>query len=124
MPMIYSNLNHALRVPLAAEVHSRPFLQLQAPESITHLAVYARDGIDPGISDMTTQHAYLAGLCEHFGVAAPGSEATFFFHDFGHFRLKWEGHTEFATYTFAQRREDTLTIEEAFAQAPLHQIPQ
>lgn len=122
--MIYSTLNHALRVPLAAEVHSRPYLQLQAPESITHLAVYVRDRTDPGVSDMTTQHGYLSGLCEHFGVTPPSSEATFFFHDFGHFRLKWESHTEFATYTFAQQQKDGLTIEEAFAQAPLHKIPQ
>jgi uncharacterized membrane-anchored protein len=122
--MIYSSLNHALRVPLAAEIHSRPFLQLQAPESISHLAVYARDAIEPGISNARLQHRLLSDLCRHFGVAAPAEEAKFFFHDFGRFRLKWESHTEFATYTFAQRQEQALPVEEAFGRAPLHQVPQ
>lgn len=123
MTMIYSSLNHALRVPLAAEVHSRPFLRLDAPESLSHLAVYAGDS-DPNISNAVIQHATLAALCAHFGVAAPGHEAKYFFHDFGRFRLKWECHTEFATYTFAERHEEKLTPVEAFARAPLYQAPQ
>jgi uncharacterized membrane-anchored protein len=122
--MIYSSLNHALRVPLAAEIHSRPFLELHAPESITHLAVYVRDDLGAGATNARLQHGLLADLCRHFGVAPPAEDAKFFFHDFGRFRLKWEGHTEFATYTFAQRHEEALPVEEAFARAPLHQIPQ
>lgn len=124
MATVYSNLNHPLRVPLAAEVHSRPFLRMDAPESVTHLAVYPRsDGVVTG-DIVTIQHATLAELCRHFGVAAPGVEAKYFFHDFGRFRLKWECHTEFATYTFAQAHEDALPIDEAFAQVPLFHIPQ
>lgn len=121
--MIYSSLNHALRVPLAAEVHSRPFLRLDAPESLSHLAVYARD-IDPNASNSAAQHATLMALCRHFGVSAPGPDAKYFFHDFGRFRLKWECHTEFATYTFAERHEEHLPLAEAFERVPLFQIPQ
>jgi uncharacterized membrane-anchored protein len=122
--MMYSSLNHALRVPLAAEVHSRPFLRLDAPECISHLAVYARDGREPGVSNGVDQHAILAALCAHFGAAAPAAEAKHFFHDFGGFRLKWECHTEFATYTFAKRREANSPCAEAFANVPLFQVPQ
>lgn len=130
--MIYSSLNHNLRVPLAAEVHSRPFLRLEAPDSLTHLAVYAgeRVGSNGSANDSNTdsnaadQHACLSALCAHFGVAAPGSEAKYFFHDFGHFRLKWECHTEFATFTFAARQEPGLALVDAFARVPLFQIPQ
>lgn len=114
--MIYSSLNHALRVPLAAEVHSRPFLRLEAPESLTHLAVYAHDDAN--------QHTTLAALCTHFGVASPGPDARYFFHDFGRFRVKWECHTEFATYTFAERHDDRLTLQEAFERVPLFHLPQ
>lgn len=117
MAIVYSSLNHVLRVPLAAEVHSRPFLRLNAPDSLTHLAIYARDG------NAASQHEMLAALCAHFGVTAPGHEAKYFYHDFGHFRLKWECHTEFATYTFAQR-QDKLALADAFARVPLYQIPQ
>jgi uncharacterized membrane-anchored protein len=123
MSIVYSSLNHALRVPLAAEVHSRPFLRLDAPESLTHLAVYSRDenGVPMGNA---SQHATLAALCAHFGATAPGLDAKYFYHDFGHFRLKWECHTEFATYTFAQRHQEPLSPADAFARVPLFQIPQ
>lgn len=124
MTMIYSNLNHSLRVPLAAEVHSRPYLRLDAPESLTHMAVYARDDADASVLNSVLQHATLSALCTHFGVTAPGPEAKYFFHDFGRFRLKWECHTEFATYTFAERHEDNLPLEQAFERVPLRQIPQ
>ncbi len=122
--MIYSSLNHALRVPLAAEVHSRPYLRLDAPESLTHLAVYARDDVSPNVSNQARQHAILSELCKHFGVTAPGVDAKYFFHDFGRFRLKWECHTEFATYTFAEQHAENPSIEEAFEHVPLFHLPQ
>src|SRR5450830_604144 len=123
MSIVYASLNRPQRVALAAEVHSRPFLQLKAPESLTHLAVYVRDQADAS-RHAVFQHALLTDLCAHFGVTAPGPDAKHFFHDFGRFRVKWECHTEFATYTFAQRHETELTTDEAFAQAPLRHVPQ
>lgn len=123
MTIVYSNLNHALRVPLAAEIHSRPSLRLDAPESVTHMAVYALD-TSAGKSNAALQHVTLSALCAHFGVTAPGVEAKYFFHDFGRFRLKWECHTEFATYTFAEQHDEALPLEQAFKQVPLHHIPQ
>jgi uncharacterized membrane-anchored protein len=124
MAIVYSSLNHALRVPLAAEVHSRPFLRLDAPESITHLAVYIRNADNSNGSDAVLQHATLAALCGHFGVTAPVREAKYFFHDFGRFRLKWECHTEFATYTFAERHVDDVDVTAAFERVPLSHLPQ
>ena len=124
MSIIYSSLNHVLRVPLAAEIHSRPFLQLDAPEVISHLAVYGRNEAEPDAPNAVVQHATLAALCAHFGVAAPALDAKYYYHDFGRFRMKWECHTEFATYTFAERQEDDLSVEQAFARMPLFQIPQ
>src|SRR5712692_1421391 len=122
MAIVYSSLNHPLRVPLAAEVHSRPFLRLVAQESLTHLAVYDREGSSS--SNSATQHATLTALCTHFGVAAPGSDAKYFFHDFGRFRLKWECHTEFATYTFAESHEASLSVAVAFDRVPILHVPQ
>lgn len=123
MSLVYASLNHPQRVPLAAEAHSRPFLQLSAPESLSHLAVYLRDQVEANQHGVV-QHGLLSELCKHFGVSAPGIDAKHFFHDFGGFRLKWECHTEFATYTFSQRHERPLSIEQAFAEVPLHQVPQ
>jgi uncharacterized membrane-anchored protein len=124
MAIVYSSLNHPLRVPLAAEVHSRPFLRMNAPESVTHLAVYPRSEGSTAGDIAAIQHATLTDLCTYFGVAAPGADAKYFFHDFGRFRLKWECHTEFATYTFAQTHEAALPLDEAFGRVPLFHIPQ
>ncbi|HJV50475.1 MAG TPA: DUF3422 domain-containing protein [Noviherbaspirillum sp.] len=124
MAIVYSKLNHVLRVPLAAEVHSRPFLRLDTPESLTHFAVYARDEMQAGAANTAVQHALLSALCAHFGVTAPVPEAKYFFHDFGRFRLKWECHTEFATYTFAQCHEEDLPLADAFERVPLFHLPQ
>jgi uncharacterized membrane-anchored protein len=120
MSIAHSSLNHYLRIPLAAEVHSRPSLRLNCPESLTHLAVYT--GAGPGQG--AVQHALLAELCLYFGVAGPHLDARYFFHDFGPFRLQWEAHTEFATYTFAEERRETATLEHAFDQVPLRHIPE
>ncbi|HTN65686.1 MAG TPA: DUF3422 domain-containing protein [Burkholderiaceae bacterium] len=124
MPIVYSSLNHPLRVPLAAEVHSRPPLRLTASESVTHFAVYVSHGADPASDNSHAQQRLLSALCAHFGVAGPGSDAKYFFHDFGRFRLKWECHTEFATYTFAQAHAQPLSIDAAFAQVPVTHLPQ
>ncbi len=124
MSIAYPNLNHALRTPLAAEVHSRPSLRLSGPETLTHLAVYLRDSSRAGTEDAGEQHALLVSLCQEFGMAGPASGARYFFHDFGSFRLQWEAHTEFATYTFAECRDDAPPMGQAFSHVPLRHVPQ
>lgn len=124
MSIVYSSLNHALRVPLAAEIHSRPFLKLEAPELISHFAVYRNADSGAGVPTGHSHHATLGALCKHFGVSAPAGDAKYFFHDFGRFRLKWECHTEFSTYTFASRQSEVLPSEQAFDQMPVTHLPQ
>jgi len=115
------SLNHPARVPLAAELHSRPFLRLDAPEAITHLAICHSAHGAP--LQAAFQHALLAALCEHFGIAPPTLGSSHFFHDFGRFSLKWECHTEFASYTLAARLPAGLAVHEAFAHMPLSFLP-
>jgi uncharacterized membrane-anchored protein len=57
-------------------------------------------------------------------VAGPHEQARYFFHDFGRFRLKWECHTEFATYTFVERGEDGTDFRTAFERMPVQHVPQ
>ena len=119
MSIAHSSLNHYLRIPLAAEVHSRPSLRLNGPETLTHLAVYPGEAAHAGF-----QHELLASLCLHFAVAGPSLDAKYFFHDFGAFRLQWESHTEFATFTFAEARAEVAALEHAFDQVPLRHVPE
>ena len=65
-----------LRQSLHDEVHARPSAILSAPDRASHLALIGQGGHD--------ETGHLAALCA----------------DFGPFRLKWEQHTEFFTYTF------------------------
>jgi uncharacterized membrane-anchored protein len=122
--MTYSKLSHPLRVPLAAEIHSRPFMRLAAPETLTHFAVYLPQCDTEQIDNAAGQHAILLELCTHFGVTGPSVGAKHFFHDFGRFRLKWEGHTEFATYMFSQTQGRQVAVQDVFDHVPLANIPQ
>ena len=54
MPIIFPTLNHPLRVPLAAEIHSRPPIRLEAPERITQMAVHGRNEAAGGRSGAQT----------------------------------------------------------------------
>lgn len=124
MSIASSSLNHPLRVPLAAEVHSRPFLRLVGPETLTHLAVYAKENGNAPAPQELSQHTLLRSLCAYYGVAPPSGEAKYFFHDFGRFRLKWELHTEFATYTFAEHHEQPVPLVQSFSRMPLAHVPE
>ncbi|WP_276661147.1 DUF3422 domain-containing protein [Thauera aminoaromatica] len=106
-------LNHPLRLALAGEMHARPFLRIEPPERVLHLALFAGDALD-------RHHAWLGELCECFGVSAPQHGASYFFHDFGPWRLKWENHSEFSTYTFAFRGDGSGD----FADDLLRRLPQ
>ncbi len=88
-------LNHPQRLALAGEIHARPFMVIEAPASISHLALHCPD-------DPTAHERLLEALCARFAVAAPASGAQHFVHDFGHFRVKWERHSEFSTWTFIE----------------------
>lgn len=124
MPIVYSTLNHPLRVPLAAEIHSRPPMRLAAPEKITHLAVHGRnEPLSPG-DRLGLQSSLLADFCARFGVPAPAGHAKYFFHDFGRFRLKWECHTEFASYTVVSSTSPLATYSTPFAQMPSTELPE
>lgn len=116
-----NSLNHPLRVSLAAELHSRPFMRLDAPTAISHLAIChgSRSGPPPA----HIQADLLSALCGHFGVAGPMPGSSHFFHDFGCFRLKWECHTEFATYTVAAPLPPGAAPHEAFERMPLALLP-
>lgn len=101
MTSLATELNHPQRLQLASEIHSRPFLVLEAPARISHLAIHFPDG--NGSHDLL-----LAALCQRFGVAPPIASAQYYAHDFGHFRLKWERHSEFSTFTFVDNGDGSL----------------
>jgi uncharacterized membrane-anchored protein len=86
--------DHPLRLALANEVHARPFLALAAPERASHLAMTS------GEQGAAADHAHLIALCQRYGAAYPPPGANHFVAELDGYRLKWERHTEFCTWTF------------------------
>jgi uncharacterized membrane-anchored protein len=87
-------VHHPLRSALIEEVHARPFATLEPPEQVSHLALVS--GEDGAAADF----AHLVRLCQRYGLSSPTDGSKHFTCDFGTFRLKWERHGEFCTYTF------------------------
>ena len=90
-----SNLReHPLRRQLAAEVYARPFTRLQAPVRVSHVALFT------GERDAEADREHLRELCRQYNASVPGADDSFLIVDLGPFRMRWERHTEFVTYTF------------------------
>ncbi|MBF0304716.1 MAG: DUF3422 domain-containing protein [Alphaproteobacteria bacterium] len=85
--------SHPLRERLAAEVHARPYELLTAPVRASHLALVTGEAL------RDADRLALDALCARFGVAPPPAGANYFSLESGPFRLRWERHTEFSTYT-------------------------
>ena len=84
---------HPERIALSNELHARPFPVLQAPSSAASIAI-ERDLTNP---DSDREH--LIALMDRYGAAHPAPDASHHSADLGKVRLKWERHSEFATYT-------------------------
>src|SRR5690242_17990773 len=68
---------HPQRDALANEVHARPTMPLEAPQSVSHLAVLT------GEHAAAEDHAHLVLLCTRHGVAPPAEGVNHFSADLG-----------------------------------------
>lgn len=85
---------HPLRRPLNDEVHARPPVPLEAPEYVSYLAVLHHEG------SASREAAHLSALAEQFGLDSPVTDSGHVLLEMDGFRLKWERHNEFSSYTF------------------------
>lgn len=85
--------DHSLRAQLTNEVHARPFAEVTSPMRVCHLALHS------GEAGRDADLAYMAELCRRFDVPPPVAGDSHLMADFGSFRLRWERHNEFATYS-------------------------
>jgi len=91
---------HPQRKTLSDEVHARPPVPLRAPEVLTYLAF-----LHQGENATERERAHLLLLSEQLGLAPPDPASGHVLIDAGEFRLKWELHNEFSSYTFIRRIE-------------------
>lgn len=85
--------SHPLRENLIAELHARPFEPLRPPERISRLTLLS------GEHGAAIDRNHVVELCRRYGMPTPDAAASFFSTSFADFRLRWERHTEFSTYT-------------------------
>lgn len=108
---------HAERDRLLAEAHARPYVPVSAPMLAMRVATLA--GEDGAEAD----RAHLSRLCQELGEPAPSQGATWLALEAPGWRLRWERHTEFSTWTFFRApRGETLFAESALDGVPAEWI--
>ncbi|CCE03399.1 DUF3422 domain-containing protein [Bradyrhizobium sp. STM 3809] len=85
---------HPLRDSVLNEVHARPFTPLTQPVSVIRFAVMAKG--DSAAADRDS----LAAFCARHGAPAPEPGIKHHQVVVGAARLRWEQHSEFATFTW------------------------
>lgn len=88
-------VEHEWRDAILAELHARPFLPLKVPRRIYHFA-FITDHAEAAADRIAIER-----LALERGVDAPAPDAKFHYFDFGDWRLRWEQHTEFTTYSWS-----------------------
>ncbi|MDR9405958.1 MAG: DUF3422 domain-containing protein [Spiribacter sp.] len=102
---------HPLRNTLLNEAHARPFESLNAPLRVSHLVMHT------GTSGRREEVEHMSGLCERLQVDPPNAEAGHFVLETSAFRLRWERHTEFSTYTIFVNGAESEPFSETAIQA-------
>lgn len=85
---------HPQRAVLHNEIHARPPEAMEAPVAIAHVVMLA----DAAGREASRAHA--AALLRDHHMALPDADTNHLRMDLGAFRMRWELHTEFVSWTF------------------------
>jgi uncharacterized membrane-anchored protein len=85
---------HLQRVALHNEIHARPPEALNAPLAISHLVMVC------DAAQREASRAHVAALLRDHHLPLPDTQSTHIRMDLGQFRIRWELHTEFVSWTF------------------------
>jgi len=108
---------HPSRRTLISEAHTRPFEALDGPQKVTHIAVLS------GEHAHKAERSALHELCGQFNTPPPALDAPHFTGDFTDFRLRYERHTEFSTYTVFQPLKGRMP-KDPFSPAAIEVVPE
>lgn len=87
---------HPLRAALHNEVHARPPEAMCAPLAISHVVMVC------DAAEREASRAHLAALLRDHHLPQPHEQSTHVRMDLGAFRVRWELHTEFVTWSFTR----------------------
>jgi uncharacterized membrane-anchored protein len=87
---------HPQRVALHNEIHARPPEPMSAPLALSHVVMLA------DAQQREASRAHLAALLRDHHLPQPDAGGIHLRMDLGSFRIRWELHTEFVTWTFSR----------------------
>ena len=109
--------DHLQRLALHNEVHARPPEPMQAPLAISHVVMW----VDRDTAQASRAH--LARLLIDHHLPAPDAQTNHVRMDFGAFRLRWELHTEFVSWTFMRPVTEQQVVQ-SFPETAVQGVPQ
>ena len=108
---------HRLRLALHNEVHARPPEPTALSMALSHVVMVCNP------EQRAASRAHMAALARDHHLPAPEEGSIHMRMDFGAFRVRWELHTEFVTWTFMRGIASQGTTEPALDSA-LEAVPQ
>ena len=115
---------HPQRAALHNEIHARPPEAMSAPLAISHIVMLA------DAQEREASRAHVAALLRERHLPQPDAQSTHIRMDLGAFRVRWELHTEFVTWSFSRPIEaegfgerEPATALDAVPQEWLGQLP-
>lgn len=109
--------SHKERAELLGELHARPFEQMPTPRRIYHFA-FATDK-----DEARRDRRAIEDICRARGAPPPDASAKYHFVNLPQWRLRWEQHTEFTTYTWDTALDaDRIFTSPDLEHGPLQQI--
>jgi len=116
--------SHPQRIALHNEIHARPPEAMTAPLAISHIVMVG------DAQAREASRAHIATLLRDHHLPQPDAQSTHIRMDLGPFRIRWELHTEFVTWTFSRAIDATgfgerepATAIEVVPQAWLDELP-
>ncbi|MDP3759047.1 MAG: DUF3422 domain-containing protein [Ramlibacter sp.] len=109
--------SHPQRIALHNEIHARPPEAMTAPLAISHLVMLG------DAQEREAGRSHLAALLRDHHLPLPDAQSTHIRMDLGGFRIRWELHTEFVTWTFS-RAIDAQGFGEREPATAIESVPQ
>jgi uncharacterized membrane-anchored protein len=97
--------DYSERLELYTELNTVAYELLAPPVQLSHLVLMSeRHWVDQ-------ERKLIAELCARYGINPPNTYENDFSADFGEFRLRWERHTEYSTYTVYRAKSFEIPFE-------------
>ena len=113
MPLI----QYTQRQALHNEIHARPPEAMTASSAVSHVVMLASQ------AERVASRAHIAELLRNQHLPMPDAASTHLRMDLGQYRLRWEMHTEFVTWTFI-RQLDAAPVQGLMPPTAVQVVPQ